>query len=249
MLRTKRRRTAHAPRFVVTALGGLALLVGFLIVGSSADTFTISELIAQPQMASSAKMSWALMLILVGAFTKSAQFPFHFWLPGAMSAPTPASAYLHSATMVKAGVYLLARLHPMFAHTDLWYWALALVGAATMLLGAVSALRYYDLKALLANATISQLGILVLLLSFDSEIAVTAVVVGILAHALYKGPLFLIAGIVDHATGTRDMRRLGWPMAQDAARFPGRVACDSIHGRPAAVIRLCCQRDVVGDAL
>ena len=195
--------------FVVTGLGGLIMLVGFLLLGATANTFTISELIAQPQWASSPTLTWALALILVGAFTKSAQFPFHFWLPGAMTAPSPASAYLHSATMVKAGVYLLARLHPAFAHYALWWWALALAGSATMLLGAVSALRYHDLKALLANATVSQLGVLVLLLAFDSEAAVIAVVVGVLAHALYKGPLFLLTGILQHATGGRDMRQLG----------------------------------------
>ena len=148
------------------------------------------------------------MLILLGAFTKSAQFPFQFWLPGAMAAPTPASAYLHSATMVKAGVFLLARMHPALSDNPVWFWALLVVGGTTMLLGAISAIRYFDMKALLAYATVSQLGILVFLLAFDSDIAYTAVVVGILAHALYKGPLFLVAGIIDHATGTRDLRRL-----------------------------------------
>src|SRR5690606_30760175 len=109
-----------------------------------------------------------LILLLLGAFTKSAQFPFHFWLPGAMAAPTPASAYLHSATMVKAGVYLLARLHPAFADEPLWFWSLLLVGGITMLIGAVAAMGHYDMKALLAYATVSQLGILVMLLAFNA---------------------------------------------------------------------------------
>lgn len=194
--------------FLATGMGGLAMLLGMVIFGINAGTFTISEIIATPGIIESPHARTALVLILLGAFTKSAQFPFQFWLPGAMSAPTPASAYLHSATMVKAGVYLLARLHPALSEDPLWFWALLLVGGITMLLGAVSALRYFDMKALLAYATVSQLGILVFLLAFDSDIAFTAVVVGILAHALYKGPWFLIAGIVDHATGTRDLRRL-----------------------------------------
>ena len=144
----------------------------------------------------------------MGAFSKSAQFPFHFWLPGAMAAPTPASAYLHSATMVKAGIFLLARLHPALSGTPLWFWGLLLFGGATMLIGAIFAIGNYDIKALLAYATVSQLGILTMLLAFNAETAVLAVIVGVLAHALYKGPLFLVAGIVDHATGTRDLRRL-----------------------------------------
>ena len=193
--------------FIVTGLGGLAMLVGILLLGQEAGTYTISELVAFPDLAQSPIYPAALLLILLGAFTKSAQFPFHFWLPGAMAAPTPASAYLHSATMVKAGVFLLARLHPALSHSSLWFWSLLLAGGATMLLGAVSAFRYHDLKALLANATLSQLGILVMLLAFQGKEMVTAVVVGVLAHALYKGPLFLVAGIIDHATGTRDMRR------------------------------------------
>jgi multicomponent Na+:H+ antiporter subunit A len=194
--------------FIVTGLGGLAMLVGILLLGMATGTYSISGIIATPGLTTDPLYPWALLLILLGAFTKSAQFPFHFWLPGAMAAPTPASAYLHSATMVKAGVFLLARMHPALSGTPLWFWTLLIVGGITMLLGAISALRYYDLKAVLAYATVSQLGILVMLLAFDTSIAFKAVVVGILAHALYKGPLFLVAGIVDHATGTRDLRHL-----------------------------------------
>ncbi len=194
---------------LVTALGGLAMLFGMVLLGQSANTYTISEILTKPGLAQSATFPLALGLILIGAFTKSAQFPFHFWLPGAMAAPTPASAYLHAATMVKAGVYLLARLYPVLSVSPIWFWSLFIFGGITMLLGAVSAMRYTDLKRLLAYATVSQLGILVLLLAFHSDVAYAAVIVGILAHALYKGPLFLVAGIVDHATGTRDLQRLG----------------------------------------
>jgi len=193
---------------IVTGLGALAMLAGLVLLGQMVGNYRISALLTSQALVESPSFTAATILILLGAFTKSAQFPFHFWLPGAMAAPTPASAYLHSATMVKAGIYLLARLHPALSDSSLWFWSLFSVGGITMLLGAISAFRYYDLKAILANATISQLGILVLLLAFRSETAYIAVIVGILAHALYKGPLFLIAGIVDHAMGTRDIRRL-----------------------------------------
>lgn len=193
---------------IVTTAGGLAMLAGMLLLGQAAGTFQIDELLAHGDLLSLPAAPWALGLLMLGAFTKSAQFPFHFWLPGAMAAPTPASAYLHSATMVKAGVYLLARLHPGFAASPLWFWPLLLVGGATMLLGAVSALRPRDLKAVLAYTTISALGTMTMLLAFDAATAALAAVATVLAHALYKAPLFLMAGIVDHATGTRDLRRL-----------------------------------------
>ncbi len=198
--------------FLVTGLGGLAMLFGMIMLGVSAGTYTISEMLATPGLLDGPSLIpgfalIALTLIFLGAFTKSAQFPFHFWLPGAMAAPTPASAYLHSATMVKAGVFLLARLHPALSDHPYWFWALFVVGGATMLVGAIGAMGHYDMKALLAYATVSQLGILVMILAFGSSVAFKAAVVGILAHSLYKGPLFLLAGIVDHATGTRDLRR------------------------------------------
>jgi len=194
--------------FIVTAGGGLALIAGMILLGQQSGTYTISEIVARPGLTELELYPAILVLVLLGAFTKSAQFPFHWWLPGAMAAPTPASAYLHSATMVKAGIYLLARLHPALSDHPMWLWALLTFGGITMLVGAVSAVRHWDMKALLAYATVSQLGVLTTLLAFRSEAAVLAVVVGILAHALYKGPLFLVAGIVDHATGTRDLRRL-----------------------------------------
>lgn len=203
-----RARAGARNALIITGAGGLAMLVGLVLLGQSAGSYSISQIITADGLRESAYYTVAVVLIFVGAFTKSAQFPFHFWLPGAMSAPTPASAYLHSATMVKAGIFLLARLHPALSDTPLWFWGLLIFGGITMLIGAFFAIGNYDIKALLAYATISQLGILTMLLAFGSEYAVLAVVVGILAHALYKGPLFLVAGIVDHATGTRDMRRL-----------------------------------------
>jgi len=192
----------------ITGAGGLAMLAGMVLMAQSAGSYSISQIIAADGLRESTYYTAAVILIFLGAFTKSAQFPFHFWLPGAMSAPTPASAYLHSATMVKAGIFLLARLHPALSDTPLWFWGLLIFGGITMLIGAIFAIGNYDIKALLAYATVSQLGILTMLLAFGSEYAVLAVVVGVLAHALYKGPLFLVAGIVDHATGSRDMRRL-----------------------------------------
>jgi multicomponent Na+:H+ antiporter subunit A len=150
-----------------------------------------------------------LSLVLFGAFTKSAQFPFHFWLPGAMEAPTPVSAYLHSATMVKAGVFLLARLSPALGGTDEWLYVVTTVGAVTMLVGGLLALYQTDLKLILAYSTVSALGTLVALLGLGTTYAIKAAVVFLLAHALYKGALFMIAGAVDHETGGRDVERLG----------------------------------------
>ncbi|MEM7532021.1 MAG: hydrogen gas-evolving membrane-bound hydrogenase subunit E [Chloroflexota bacterium] len=196
----------------ITGFGGLLMLAGMILLGSQAGTYTISEILNAPGLPTvftdNEFYPAILILILLGACTKSAQFPLHFWLPGSMAAPTPASAYLHSATMVKAGVYLLARLHPALSYSDLWLWSLLTIGGLTMLIAAIIAISKWDLKGLLAYATISQLGILVMTLAFDIEYAYIAVSVGIIAHALYKGPLFMVAGIVDHATGTRDIRRL-----------------------------------------
>ncbi|HRW09546.1 MAG TPA: proton-conducting transporter membrane subunit [Caldilineaceae bacterium] len=193
---------------VVTGLGALAMLAGLVLLAQSVGSYSISTIVNTANLSETPYYTAALLLILLGAFTKSAQFPFHFWLPGAMAAPTPASAYLHSATMVKAGIYLLARLHPALHESALWFWALLLAGSITMILGAISTFRHSDLKAILANATLSQLGMLVMLLAFHSEYAYLAVIVGVLAHALYKGPLFMLAGIVDHAMETRDIHRL-----------------------------------------
>ena len=194
----------------ITGGGGLALIAGMVLLGKAAGSYDLATILARADLVQASPLYPAiLVLILAGAFTKSAQFPFHFWLPHAMAAPTPVSAYLHSATMVKAGVFLLARLWPVLAGTDLWFGIVASTGLVTMVFGAGVALFRHDLKAILAYSTISQLGLMVMLLGFGTGAAVTAVVFHILNHAAFKAALFMHAGIVDHETGTRDMRRLG----------------------------------------
>lgn len=202
-------RSAALQAFLVTGGGGLAMLGGMVLLGIAGGTYQISELIAAGGLSAHRFFLPALLLILLGAFSKSAQFPFHFWLPNAMAAPTPVSAYLHSATMVKAGVYLLARLWPVFSESGWWQGLVTGVGAATMLVGAFLALNSSDLKRILAYSTISSLGTMTMLLGFGSEEAAKAAVVFLLAHALYKGALFMLAGAIDHETGTRDVDRLG----------------------------------------
>ena len=202
-----RRRALQA--LLVTGAGGLALLAGLILLSVATGATTLSEVNAAGSIAESTLATPILLLILLGAFTKSAQFPFHFWLPGAMVAPSPVSAYLHSATMVKAGVYLLARLHPALADLALWTPIVASFGFATLTLGTVMALRQRDLKLILAYTTVASLGFMVFLLGLGSKHAAEAAIAFLLAHALYKGALFLIAGIVDHGTGTRDTALLG----------------------------------------
>ncbi len=203
------RRGAFKSLFI-TGGGGIALLLGLLLISYVAGSSDLTAILTSGDLLRDSVLYPAMLgLIALGAFTKSAQTPFHIWLPGAMSAPTPASAYLHSATMVKAGIYLLARLNPALGFTDLWFWLLSLFGLATMLLGAYLGLKQNDLKALLAYSTISQLGVLVMLIGQDTEIAFKALIIGVLAHALYKSALFLVVGSVDHEAGSRDLRRLG----------------------------------------
>ncbi|WP_299757241.1 hydrogen gas-evolving membrane-bound hydrogenase subunit E [uncultured Pontibacter sp.] len=205
----KNARTAAWQALLVTGLGGLALMAGLILISISADSYTFSGLTEQRQLVQQHIFYLpAVILVLVGCFTKSAQFPFHFWLPNAMAAPTPVSAYLHSATMVKAGIYLLARLNPVLAGPDVWHYALMAAGGITAVLGAVLALQHTDLKAILAYTTISALGLLVTMLGLGSEYAVKAMLVFLLAHALYKGTLFLVTGCIDHSTGTRDLQKL-----------------------------------------
>jgi NADH:ubiquinone oxidoreductase subunit 5 (subunit L)/multisubunit Na+/H+ antiporter MnhA subunit len=194
----------------ITVGGGIALLVGLLFVSQVAGSTEFTTILKSGDaLRGSSFYLVMLILVAIGAFTKSAQFPAHIWLPDAMSAPTPASAYLHSATMVKAGIYLMARLNPALGLTESWFWLLTLVGMATMLVGAYQGLKQNDLKALLAYSTVCQLGMLMMMIGQDINIAFKAMVIGVLAHALYKSALFLVVGIVDHETGTRDLRRLG----------------------------------------
>ncbi|MFK5634342.1 Na+/H+ antiporter subunit A [Ornithinimicrobium sp. LYQ103] len=191
---------------IVTTAGGLAMLVGIVLVGHAAGTYRISDVLEAPPMSSGAVVG--VVLLLCGAVSKSALVPFHFWLPGAMVAPTPISAYLHAAAMVKAGVYLVARLAPAYADLPAWQVTVLVLGGGTMLLGAFRATRQNDLKLLLAYGTVSQLGFLVVLLGWGSPGATLAGLTLVLAHALFKSSLFLTVGTIDHATGTRDIRRL-----------------------------------------
>jgi multicomponent K+:H+ antiporter subunit A len=194
----------------VTSAGGLALMGGMLLLGHIAGSFELSEILSRGEIVKGSPLYLpALLLVLLGAFTKSAQFPFHFWLPHAMAAPTPVSAYLHSATMVKAGIFLLARLWPVLAGTQEWFLIVSLTGLATMVIAAWIALFKDDLKALLAFSTVSHLGLLTMLLGFGTPMALIAAVVHILNHATFKAALFMSAGIVDHEAGTRDIRQLG----------------------------------------
>ncbi len=203
-------RRGASQALIITGGGGLALLAGLLLIGGVTGSLDLATTLSSSEMLRESPLSAAiLVLLLLGAFTKSAQAPFHFWLPGAMSAPTPASAFLHSATMVKAGLYLLLRFYPVFGGMELWTILLPIVGLATMLIGALIALRQQDLKGMLAYSTISQLGALVALIGQPNSAGLTAALVTILAHALYKCTLFLVAGAVDHATGTRNIHELG----------------------------------------
>jgi multicomponent K+:H+ antiporter subunit A len=195
---------------VVTGGGGLLLMAGMLLLGQAAGSYQLTEILQRGDVVKASPLYVPILLLVLGAaFTKSAQFPFHFWLPHAMAAPTPVSAYLHSATMVKAGVFLLARLWPVLAGTDWWFAIVTTTGLVTMLVGAWIALFKTDLKAILAHSTVSHLGLMVMLLGFGTEYAVIACVFHILNHATFKAALFMSAGIVDHETGVRDIRRLG----------------------------------------
>ncbi len=193
----------------VTGGGGLALLAGILLVGHIVGSFELSAVLAAGDtIRNHALYPLALILVLLGVFTKSAQFPFHFWLPQAMAAPTPVSAFLHSATMVKAGVFLLARLYPALSGSEWWFYLVSLTGLTTLLIGAFMALFQHDLKGLLAYSTISHLGLITLLFGLDSHLGAVAAIFHIINHATFKASLFMAAGIIDHETGTRDMRRV-----------------------------------------
>ncbi len=193
----------------VTGTGGLCLLAGVLVLGHIVGSYDLDVVLGAGDLVRAHPLySTALVLVLLGALTKSAQFPFHFWLPHAMAAPTPVSAYLHSATMVKAGVFLLARLWPVLAGTDEWFWIVTCSGLITLLIGGFAAVFQHDLKSLLAYSTISHLGLITTLLGLNSPLAAVAAVFHIINHATFKASLFMAVGIIDHETGTRDIRRL-----------------------------------------
>ncbi|MEZ4517492.1 MAG: hydrogen gas-evolving membrane-bound hydrogenase subunit E [Chloroflexota bacterium] len=218
----------------ITGGGGIALLLGLLLVSSVAGGTDWPTILQSGDILRNSPLYLAMLgLVATGAFTKSSQFPAHIWLPGAMSAPTPASAYLHSATMVKAGIYLMARMNPALGFTESWFWLLTTAGLLTMLAGAYLGLKQNDLKALLAYSTISQLGVLMMLIGQDIPEAFKALVIGVIAHALYKSALFLVAGIIDHETGTRDITRLGGLRKPMPRTFVvGTVAALSMAGLP-----------------
>lgn len=201
-------RRAATQALLVTTFGGLAMLVGIIILGNLAGTYLLSELVAAPPGGLAAGIGVAL--ILVGALSKSAIVPLHFWLPGAMAAPTPVSAYLHAAAMVKAGVFLVARMTPGFADSPVWRPMIIILGLATMLLAGWRAVREYDLKLILAFGTVSQLGLITIMVGTGGRDMMLAGLAMLVAHAMFKASLFMVVGVIDHSTGTRDIRRLAW---------------------------------------
>ncbi|MDC0661604.1 monovalent cation/H+ antiporter subunit A [Marinobacter sp. SS21] len=218
----------------VTGGGGLALLAGILLIGRIVGSYELDDVLAAADLIKAhALYPFALTLVLLGAFTKSAQFPFHFWLPHAMQAPTPVSAYLHSATMVKAGIFLMARLYPALAGTEQWFYMVSFTGMATLLIGAYVALFKHDLKGLLAHSTVSHLGLITLLFGMGTRLAAVAALFHVINHAIFKASLFMAAGIIDHETGTRDMRRINglWRFMPHTATL-AMVAASSMAGVP-----------------
>lgn len=203
-------RQAALQSLLITVMGGLALFGGIILLGQMAGSFEFADLMRSADSIKAHKLYLpSLILILAGVVTKSAQFPFHFWLPGAMQAPSPVSAYLHSATMVKAGIFLLARLSPVMGGTPQWMFLVSLIGAMTMFIGAYLSLTQTDLKAILAYTTVSSLGTMVLLFGISTQASIEAAVLFLIIHAFYKASLFMIAGMIDHKTGTRDVTLLG----------------------------------------
>lgn len=219
---------------IVTGAGGLCLLAGVLLLGHVVGSYDLEAVLAAGDVVRAhALYVPVLILVLLGAFTKSAQFPFHFWLPHAMAAPTPVSAYLHSATLVKAGVFLLARLWPVLAGTEAWFWIVGGAGLCTLVLGAYAAMFERDLKGLLAYSTISHLGLVTLLLGLNSTLAAVAAVFHMMNHATFKASLFMAAGAIDHESGTRDMSRLsGLRRAMPITAALAMVASAAMAGVP-----------------
>ncbi|HEY8595597.1 MAG TPA: putative monovalent cation/H+ antiporter subunit A [Devosiaceae bacterium] len=230
-------RRAAIQALVVTGGGGLLMLAGLILMAGVAGDWNLSGILSRGAVVQESGLYLPiLVLVLAGAFTKSAQVPFHFWLPNAMEAPTPVSAFLHSATMVKAGVYLLARLTPVLGGTPEWHVILGVFGGATLFWGALQALRHADLKQMLANTTLASLGLLVLLIGLGTEVGVMAAVVYLVAHSFYKAALFLVAGALDHETGTRDITELGGLRGAMPVTMLGAVmAAISMAGLPPAV--------------
>jgi multicomponent Na+:H+ antiporter subunit A len=227
-------RSSARQALLVTGAGGLVLLIGFLLLEIITGTYEISQMEAiAPQLKSHPLYGAILTTIFIGAFTKSAQFPFHFWLPNAMTAPTPISAFLHSATLVKGGIYLLARFHPILGGTEVWTMTLVITGAVTAVSGAFMSLGQSDLKKILAYTTVTALGIITLFLGGKTASSLTAAITFLLVHSLYKSALFLIAGIIDHQTGTRRIEQLGglWDSMPYTA-FAAVAACLSMAGFP-----------------
>jgi multicomponent Na+:H+ antiporter subunit A len=203
-------RSAALQSLLITVMGGLALLAGIVLIHQVTGSFEIAEVLTQREALQSSPFYFAILLLLfAGAFTKSAQFPFHFWLPNAMAGPSPVSAFLHSATMVKAGIYILMRLAPVMGGTIEWKTGLTIFGVTTMFVGAYFSLTQTDLKKILAYTTISALGTLVLLVGIDTKESITAAIIFLVVHSLYKGSLFMLAGSIDKKTGTRDLNKLG----------------------------------------
>ncbi len=228
-------RRSALQALLVTGMGGLALLAGFILIYTVVGSFDLAVVLASGEaLRASPLYTPILILVLAGAFTKSAQFPLHFWLPNAMAAPTPVSAYLHSATMVKGGVFLLARLHPALSGTEAWLWSLTLFGGVTAVFASVMALRQTDLKQALAYTTLMALGTLVLFLADGtSSYAITGFMAFLVTHSLYKAALFLVVGTVDHGTGTRDVRLLGGlAPAMPVTAFAAALAGLSMAGLP-----------------
>lgn len=227
----KESRRAAMTALTVTTFGGLAMLVGMIMLGETAGTYVISELVASPP--SGTAVNVALVLVLVGAVSKSALTPFSLWLPAAMRAPTPVSGYLHAAAMVKAGVYLVARLTPAFHDVAVWQYTTLFLGTLTMLLAGWKALRQFDLKLLLAYGTVSQLGFLIALLGAGTQAGALAGISMLIAHSLFKAPLFLVVGVIDHSTGTRDLRELsGLRESMPGAFWISVLALASMAGLP-----------------
>ena len=225
-------RRAAVQALVVTTFGGLGMLAGFIALGEvEGGSYSLRELVTNPPTGGIVPV--AVALVLLGAVTKSALIPFHFWLPSAMAAPTPVSAYLHAAAMVKAGVYLVARLAPGFADLPLWRWTVLVLGAGTLLVGGYRSLRQHDLKLLLAFGTVSQLGFIILLVGFGTNAAALAGLALLASHALFKACLFLVVGTIDWSVGTRDLRELtGMARRMPLTALSAGIATASMVGLP-----------------